>query len=80
MNNTAAICTTPVLPTQSPLLQRWAGHLNAAWQSWRTRARLNDELRALDGLSDGTLRDIGLAERVLQQPTLSVLDYERGRW
>lgn len=80
MNHNAAICTSTVLPSPSPLLQRWAGHIGAAWRGWRAQARLNNELRALEALSDGTLRDIGMAERVLQQPTLSALDYERGRW
>jgi hypothetical protein len=80
MNSNAAICTTPIVSAQSPLLSRWASAIGAAWQDWRAKSRMYSELRALEGLSDGTLRDIGLAERVLQQPTLSALDYERGRW
>jgi hypothetical protein len=37
-------------------------------------------MRALEGLSDATLRDLGLAERAMKRPTLSALDYERSRW
>jgi uncharacterized protein YjiS (DUF1127 family) len=50
-------------------------------ESWRRRRRLDAELRTLEALSDETLRDIGLAERVLpRSATLGSLDYERGRW
>lgn len=80
MNHNAVIGTTPVLSTQSPLLQRLVEQLSAAWKGWRAQTRLDNELRALESLSDATLRDIGMAERVPQQATLSSIDYERGRW
>ena len=78
--NTATAYTATVLATRHPLLQRWGWRLLAAWQAWREQARGNAELRALEALSDATLRDIGMAERVLQQPGVSLIDYERGRW
>lgn len=77
MNTT---CTTVVLPTRRPLLQRWWLWLGQMSMAWRARTRLNAELRALQGLSDATLRDIGMAERVVRQPALSATDYERGIW
>ena len=78
--NTAATCTAIVLPTRRPLLQRWRNSLGEIWAAWRQQARRHAEMRSLEGLSDATLRDIGLAERVFQQPTRSSIDYERGRW
>lgn len=87
--HTAACCPVaipaPAIPTQRGWLQRgWAG-LQAAWrrgiQDHRDRARLRAEWRSLQGLSDATLRDIGLAER---QPwpshSLGLRDVERNRW
>ena len=45
----------------------WAARLTALWsetvQGWRDRAGVRAELRALHGLDDRTLHDIGLAER-----------------
>ena len=55
----------------------WA---QALWHTLQQQSQRRSEDRALRLLSDATLRDIGLAERVPQQPTLGVLDYERGRW
>lgn len=50
-----------------PVEQTWAARLKAMWraqlQGWRDRSRLHAEMRALDGLDDRTLHDIGLAER-----------------
>jgi len=49
--------------------------------SWRAAAHQRRCLRALRGLSDETLRDIGMAERLPPRPeTLGLLDYERSRW
>ena len=78
--NTAANCMPTILPTRPTLLRRLERAVVDAWAAWRARSRLHAELRALQALSDATLRDIGLAERVLDQPGLSALDYERGRW
>jgi uncharacterized protein YjiS (DUF1127 family) len=45
----------------------WAQRLKSLWrgrvQAWREVSRMHAELRALDGLDDRTLHDIGLAER-----------------
>lgn len=84
----AACCPSPVsapvvmvLPTHRPLLQRIWLDLQGWRQSWRAHAELRRQLRALEGLSDSTLRDIGLAERLpVQRPGLSLMDLERGRW
>jgi uncharacterized protein YjiS (DUF1127 family) len=80
----AASTRSPVstrLPTRTPLLERVRGMLAEAWRGWQARRRLAAELRALQALDEATLRDLGLAERVLrQQPTLGLHDYERGRW
>jgi uncharacterized protein YjiS (DUF1127 family) len=75
-------CYPPVvLPTQRPLLQRWLADLTEGWEAWRARAAESRALRAMEGLSDETLRDIGMAERLPPQPvSLGLLDYERGRW
>ena len=47
--------------------QTWGARLTALWQgrvqAWRESSRMHAELRALDGLDDRTLHDIGLAER-----------------
>ena len=83
--NTATTCatncpTTPTRSTRAAVLQRLQWRLAGTWAAWRRQSRLHAELRALEGLSDATLRDIGLSDRVLQQPGLSALAYERGRW
>ena len=80
MNSNAVTCQTILTPQKPPLLQRWVQHLTDAWKAWRAQARLAAEIRALEALSDATLRDIGLAERVPYRPTLALRDYERGRW
>ena len=55
--------------------------LQAAVASWQAAAYQRHCQRALQGLSEETLRDIGMAERLPSQPqTLGLLDYERGRW
>jgi uncharacterized protein YjiS (DUF1127 family) len=69
------------LPTRRPLLQRLWLDLQHLRQCWREHAEVQQQLRALRGLSDSTLRDIGMAERMpVQSATLSLADYERGRW
>lgn len=79
-----ACCTPVVVPTQRALPSRWLEdlreHLLAAWACWQAARRAHAEQRTLDALSDATLRDIGLAERRNDQPTLARIDWERGRW
>lgn len=68
-------------PTQRPLWARLGLGLQAAVASWQAAAYQRHCQRALQGLSEETLRDIGMAERLPSQPqTLGLLDYERGRW
>lgn len=68
-------------PTQRPLWARVVLGLQAAVASWQAAAYQRHCQRALQGLSEETLRDIGMAERLPSQPqTLGLLDYERGRW
>jgi uncharacterized protein YjiS (DUF1127 family) len=83
--NTATCCSPVVLATRQSLPLRWWGDLKAQtaglWQAHRARAQLRAERRSLQGLSDATLRDIGLADRQIDPAyTLGVLDHERGRW
>ena len=81
-------CTYPpaspaavVTPTFRPLWQRLWLAAAATVAAWRHAARQRAEWRALEGLSDETLRDIGMAERLLpRQPTLPWVDVDRGRW
>ena len=85
MHATQACCPAIVLPTQLPLRARLSSHfwldVQAAVASWRAAAHQRQCLRALQGLSDATLRDIGMAERLPPRPqTLGLLDCERGRW
>ena len=88
MNTTTchpAIASAIILRTPRALPQRlwlWLQEYAAAWRAQaRARMQLRAQLRSLQGLSDGTLRDIGMAERMPYQPhTLGLLDYERGRW
>jgi hypothetical protein len=68
------------LPTQRPLLQRLVSEVRSLRQAWQERRRYAAEQRALRGLDEATLRDLGLAERRLDGPTLPMTDYERGRW
>ena len=72
---------TASLATARPWWQReWLEAL-AAVQRWSQRSRERAALRALEGLSEHTLRDIGLAERLpSRSATLGLMDYERGRW
>ncbi len=83
--NTASCCSPVIVATQGPLLLRWWQDLHAAvraaWLAQRAKARLRAEWRSLQGLSDATLRDIGMADRQIEPHyTLGVQDHERGRW
>ena len=81
MNATHTCGPVTRLPTQRPLLARLWLDLQSVIASWQAAAHQRQCLRALQGLSDETLRDIGMAERLPPQPqTLGLLDYERGRW
>jgi uncharacterized protein YjiS (DUF1127 family) len=77
-------CCATLVPTQRPRLLRWAQALqetlSAAGRHWHAARRLHAEQRALEGLPDATLRDIGLAERGRAEPTLNRFDWERGGW
>jgi uncharacterized protein YjiS (DUF1127 family) len=70
----------PVLPWLARLRQaglRW----RAAGSAWRDRAHERECLRALRALSDSTLQDIGLADRVLKLPApVTMIEFERGLW
>ncbi len=83
--STVACCTPSIIPTHTPLLRRaWqaaCARLERITDPWKRHAREHAQRQALLGLSDSTLRDIGLAERLpAQRHTLGVLDHERGRW
>jgi uncharacterized protein YjiS (DUF1127 family) len=83
--STAACCTPSIIPTHRPLLQRgWQAALAAlrrVQELWQRPAREHAQRLALQGLSDSTLRDIGIAERLPAQPrALGLMDHERGRW
>ena len=83
--STTACCSPQIIPTHTPWPQRaWrrvADRLSDLRAQWRRQSRERAERLLLESLSDSTLRDIGLAERVPVRPwTLGVLDQERGRW
>ena len=81
-------CPSVVVPTQRPMWQRGWDDLSA-WllggvarlrQTLGQQARRQARHRTLQGLSDATLRDIGMADGLPpRQPSLTLLDYERGR-
>jgi hypothetical protein len=76
MNTTA--CPPATLPQPQAAWRRWWAD---ALLRWRERALARAQWRALQGLSDAALRDIGLAEK--GRPRLernSLADYERPRW
>jgi hypothetical protein len=81
MNTTTVCCPAVTLPSTRAWWQReWLDALSFV-QRWKQRSRERAEWRALEGLSEQTRRDIGLAERLPSHPpTLGLLDYERGRW
>ena len=82
MNATHTVCCpAPALRTQRPIWERLWLDLRAEWSAWRAAVFERQCHLALQGLSDETLRDIGMAERLPSRPqTLGLLDYERGRW
>ena len=81
MNATHTCNLVTVLPVQRPLWVRAWSCMQAVAAAWRAAAHQRQSLRALQGLSDETLRDIGMAERLpSRSQTLGLLDYERGRW
>ena len=81
MNATQTCSLVTVPTTQRPLWARLWRCMQAVAASWRAAAYERQCLRALQGLSDETLRDIGMAERLpSRSQTLGLLDYERGRW
>ena len=58
----------------------WRDALIAAVTRWRARARADAELRTLSELSDATLRDIGLAERMPSPRKPSPHEWTLVRW
>ena len=68
------------IATFHPLPRRMWRELKLIWAEWRAASLQRARLKALARLGEATLHDIGLAEQVPPQPTLSALDYERGRW
>lgn len=79
--NTTVCCPLPVVPTARPWWQAFWMDLQDALRAWRASQLERLTLRSLQGLSDHTLRDIGMAERLPAMPTtLGLMDYERGRW
>jgi hypothetical protein len=79
--NTAACCPLPALPTARPWWQSLLLDLESELSDWKARRVERLTARALQGLSQHTLRDIGMAERVLGRTTsTSLVDCERGRW
>jgi hypothetical protein len=81
---TATCCLPLVIPTRTPwhrrLLAALQAQARAAWAAAR-RASERQACRAmLRRLPRETLRDIGLAECVHDEPTLPRVDWEYGRW
>lgn len=66
---TTTCCPKREQPAPPPATRTWPARLTAWWlrrgQSWRESSRLHAERRALNGLDDRTLHDLGLAERRL---------------
>jgi uncharacterized protein YjiS (DUF1127 family) len=77
-------CAPVIVPTQPPLLHRWAQDAQAvlatAWRRWQDTRRTHAQTRTLAELPEDTLRDLGLAERRFDQPTLPRTDWQHGRW
>ena len=80
MDSNTATCISPLPPVTQAVWRRLLRHALATWRAWRAQVRWSREIRALEALSDATLRDIGLAERVPYSPACPLRDYERGRW
>lgn len=68
------------IATFQPLPRRLWADLKQLWADWRAARLQRARLKALCGLSEQTLHDIGLADQRPACQTLSLLDYERGRW
>ena len=69
---------TPI-PTVRPPLRRWAEDLAHAWASLRAAHAKRRSLRALEGLSEHTLHDIGMAGCTgLRSRSLAAADFLRG--
>jgi uncharacterized protein YjiS (DUF1127 family) len=72
------------VPRPAPSAARWRPPrgLTAWWQQWekwQEQTASQRRLRALQGLSDATLRDIGLADQMPpRREPFSMLDFERG--
>jgi hypothetical protein len=84
MSTTLNPCCAEIVPTQRPVALRWLedtrAALAAAWKRYEADRRLEAEQRTLREMPEATLRDIGLAERRFDDPTLGRVDWERGRW
>jgi len=69
---------TPV-PTRRPLWQRLADDLVLGWRGWQAAREAQRRLRALEGLSEHTLRDIGMAQCTgLRARSIAASDFLRG--
>ena len=69
---------TPI-PTRRPLWRRLAEDLALGWQAWREARTKQRRLRALQGLSEHTLRDIGMAGCTgLHSRSIAASDFLRG--
>ena len=72
----ALVIRTPRWPWR-----RVSSLLVEAMQAWRTAVQQQRRLRALQGLSERTRRDIGLADEWPQPPGgVTLADHERMRW
>jgi uncharacterized protein YjiS (DUF1127 family) len=69
---------TPI-PTRRPLWRRLAQDLALGWLAWREARARQHRLRALQGLSEHTLRDIGMAGCTGLRPrSIAASDFLRG--
>ena len=69
---------TPI-PTRSAMWRRAIADMSQAWAAWRAGVAKRRRLRALDGLSEHTLRDIGMAECVGLSPrSVAESNFRRG--
>lgn len=69
---------TPI-PTRRPLAARLVADLKLAWQAWREARAKRRRLRVLEGLSEHTLRDIGMATCTGLRPrSVAASDFLRG--
>ncbi len=69
---------TPI-PTRSPAWRRLLGDIAELWRGWRAEASMQRERKALEGLADATLRDIGLDRSMWPNDrSLAARDFLRG--